>query len=152
MVTPVAFRDAIDRWSQLSKNGSIPEWMDVDPSDFRSVLDNSIIADVDGNDAVVTIAGKGFESMVGASLYRRRLSSVWKHDDRNPENLIGKAAKGVPNIDMISASPDGREKATFAILMMPFRRGERLRLMLTMAPLGKWPSWLGLVPSGPLTS
>lgn len=146
-------------WDGLRKMRAAPERHEIDPGAIRSVLADVFMLEVAG-------AGAGTGRNIQVRLSGTRVNAFWLEDlkGRSLSALFDGAAQAAVT-DMLDAvlddqspvvagvrfAPSGRPESDAELLMLPLKHHGHTHSRI-LGALVAWqrPSWLGLLPVGPL--
>lgn len=150
-----ATRELFAYWNELRGERAAPERREIDPAAIRGVLADTFMLDVDLDRRFpFRLAGTRVNAMFDAEQKGKAFLDLWKSDERrNISAILLTVADGAcPVVAGGTATPNGESETALELLLLPLRHYGRThsRILGLVAPLSK-PSWLGLLPPGPVS-
>ena len=155
MVKLAASRELHAYWDLLRGQRRAPERSEIDPSAIRGVLADTFILEVDpANRYPLRIAGARTNALFLRELKGAAFLDLWQASDQ-PEIaalLAGVADEAASVLAGAAAGPRGLQPLELEILLLPLRHhgNTHARVLGACAPTSL-PSWIGLLPSAPMT-
>lgn len=147
--------DLVAYWDRLREDAPQPDRHALDLAQIRRWLPWIAMLDADeGGGFPVRSAGAGVCSLFGRELLGTSFAALWRLGERATvgEMLDSALAGTAPVWSAVYAEPRDRGALELELLILPFthrgQRGAKALCALTPSPL---PSWIGLVPVGPLS-
>lgn len=148
-------RELFSYWSRLRAQRAAPERADIEPAAIRNVLADTFILEVnEERTCPIRVMGARVNALFGRELKGETFSDLWREEDRHCLHSLVAAVldDSLPAIAGATACPRGRPCLELEMLLLPLRHNGRThaRLLGALSP-GSVPSWLGLLPTEPMT-
>ena len=141
-------------WNDLRGERTAPERNQIDPSAIRHVLADTFMLEFDAERRFpIRLAGTRVNALFDAEQKGRSFLDLWPSEERrNLAGILMTVADGAcPVVAGAVAAPAGRNACAFELLFLPMRHhGKTHSRILGMIKSVKNPSWLGMLPIGPL--
>jgi hypothetical protein len=151
----VASRELYAYWSQLRRARSAPERSQIDPTAIPGLLADTFILEVDPRAGYpFRIAGARTSSLFLTELRGRPFLALWAQSSRQEvANILTTVVdEATPAVSGVAAKPAGLPTLELELLLLPLRHhGATHARVLGLCSPAVSPSWLGLVPVGPMT-
>ncbi|WP_158807940.1 PAS domain-containing protein [Beijerinckia sp. L45] len=141
-------------WNELRGERTAPERNEIDPGAIRHVLADTFMLDIDADQRFpFRLAGTRVNALFDAEQKGRSFLDIWTEEERrNLAGVLMTVADGAcPVVAGAIASPAGQGECPFELLLLPMRHhGKTHSRILGIIKSVKTPSWLGMLPVGPL--
>jgi hypothetical protein len=150
----VASRDLYAYWSQLRRARSAPERSQIDPTAIPGLLADTFILEVNARAGhPFRIAGGRTSSLFLSELRGKPFLDLWCEPSRREVSCVLSTVvdEATPSVSGVLAKPFGLPHVELELLLLPLRHhGATHSRVLGLCALASTPSWLGLVPVGPM--
>ena len=149
-----ATRELFAYWNDLRGDRVAPERCEIDPAGIRNVLADTFMLEADlAAGFPFRLAGTRVNGLFDTELKAQSFFSLWKQEERrNVAAVLATVADGAcPVVAGASAMSKGREDCALEFLFLPLRHhGKTHARILGLVKNVNEPTWLGLLPVGPI--
>jgi hypothetical protein len=149
-----ATKELFRYWNELRGERTAPERNEIDPGAIRHVLADTFMLDIDAEQRYpFRLAGTRVNALFDAEQKGRSFLDLWTEEERrNLAGVLMTVADGAcPVVAGAVAAPDGYSECPFELLLLPMRHhGKTHSRILGIIKSVRQPSWLGMLPIGPL--
>lgn len=150
-----ATRELFAYWNDLRGERAAPERSEIDPSAIRDILADTFMLDVDLEQRFpFRLAGTRVNGLFDAEQEGRSFLDLWRGEERrNIAAILLTVADGAcPVVAGGVTVTEGHEESAVELLLLPLRHHAKTHSrILGLIKLTKKPTWLGLLPLGPIT-
>ncbi len=150
-----ATRELFAYWNDLRGERAAPERCEIDPAAIREILADTFMLDVDLDRRFpFRLAGTRVNGLLDSEQKGRSFLNLWREEERrNMSAILLTVADGAcPVVAGGVAAPGGQDECPVELLFLPLRHhGRTHSRILGLVKLTSKPSWLGLLPLGPIS-
>ena len=143
-------RELYEYWDRVRRGRPAPRRSDIEPSDIRRILADTVILEVAGRENyIIRLAGTRICSLFCREMKGGNFLDLWSVEDRNAMATLGTAVAedAAGAVVTFTATTSGNHSLTAELLMLPLSHsGERYdRVLGAISPLER-PYWVGSEP------
>ncbi len=150
-----AVREVFAYWNELRGERAAPERNEIDPSAIRDVLADTFMLEVDRDRRFpFRLVGTRVNGLFASEQKGRSFLDLWRAEERhNIAAILLTVADGACPVAAGGVGvPIGKDEWAVELLFLPLRHHGRTHArILGVVKLAKTPSWLGLLPLGPIS-